>query len=408
MKNLSDDKPFDWSRLPKFSRQQVQLHEAVTTYLSSKPFEPSFVTDLSALLSRELRGQVQISGLQHTQVLRSNLSGLLPQWGYFAVVSLGPSEHKILLDVDLKLGAYCVERLMGGQDAGEQLGALARAPTEMETGVLSYLVLHLLAFLTTGLQGGRELALTLDRIEPAAANLDTYLMADEHYVCLGTRVQADQVFGNVRVLVPESVITTRWAPGVQDAFELSQMRRRLDALPEQSVLGRVEGARLDLTPDDIANLEVGDIIVLENHALSLSPDTGAQGDVALRLGRGEHGHIDARLVSELGNTHLVVTAIKEQHTLDTQAMSDTEDKDNLPETEGLLREMESQVAVELGRIKLNTAQVVRLKAGQVLHLSRGAADPVQLVIGGKLFAQGELIEVDGEMGVRLTQLTGNH
>lgn len=80
--------------------------------------------------------------------------------------------------------------------------------------------------------------------------------------------------------------------------------------------------------------------------------------------------------------------------------------DNLPETEGLLREMDRDVAVELGRIRLNTAQVVRLRAGQVLHLNRGATDPVDLVIGGKLFAKGELLEVDGELGVRLTQLTG--
>lgn len=84
----------------------------------------------------------------------------------------------------------------------------------------------------------------------------------------------------------------------------------------------------------------------------------------------------------------------------------SEDQDNLPETEGLLRDVAAPVVVELGRIKMNVSQVARLRAGQVLRLPRGANDPVDLVVHGKLFARGELIEVDGELGVRLMQIVG--
>ena len=80
--------------------------------------------------------------------------------------------------------------------------------------------------------------------------------------------------------------------------------------------------------------------------------------------------------------------------------------ENLAETEGLLRDIAAPVVVELGRIRMNAAQVVRLHKGQVLRLARGPNDPVDLVVNGKLFARGELIEVEGELGVRLVQIIG--
>jgi flagellar motor switch protein FliM len=53
---------------------------------------------------------------------------------------------------------------------------------------------------------------------------------------------------------------------------------------------------------------------------------------------------------------------------------------------------------------MTTAQVIRLRAGQILRLGRGPNDTVDLVVNNRVFARGELIEVDGELGVRLVQL----
>ena len=80
--------------------------------------------------------------------------------------------------------------------------------------------------------------------------------------------------------------------------------------------------------------------------------------------------------------------------------------DNFEGTAGLLRDVSAPVVVELGRLRLNAAQVTRLRAGQIIRLPRGPNDPVDLVVNGKLFARGELIEVDGALGVRLQQIVG--
>ncbi len=64
------------------------------------------------------------------------------------------------------------------------------------------------------------------------------------------------------------------------------------------------------------------------------------------------------------------------------------------------------MVVELGRIRMNAAQVVRLKKGQILRLPRAPGDPVDLVVNGKVLARGELVDVEGELGVRLVQIVG--
>jgi flagellar motor switch/type III secretory pathway protein FliN len=408
---LSAPRPFTFAGLPRLTRQQVALHQSVLTHLSAQPASPTFAQDLAAVLTREMRLPAALTDLAISTVSRAALLPLLPEVGYFVIIGLGPGPHKLVLDIDPSLASWCVERLLGGANDKPQAARVARAPTDMETGVLSYLLLQVLAFFATGLSTGRELALILDRVVGTADSLEEFLGTDENYVNVGTRIQLGRALGSARLLIPESLVTEHFGAPVPDShpstFELAAMRKRLEALPEQHLLGHVVGAHLDLTPEDVAHLEAGDIIVLESHALSLRAE-GVTGDVSVVMGSGKHCRLDGRLYLEDGASRLEVTGIHEQNERPGGTMAEDTHSDNLPETEGLLREMDAQVAVELGRIRLNTAQVVRLKAGQVLNLARGATDPVDLVIGGKLFAKGELIEVDGELGVRLTQLTGSH
>jgi len=48
--------------------------------------------------------------------------------------------------------------------------------------------------------------------------------------------------------------------------------------------------------------------------------------------------------------------------------------------------------------------VVSLKVGQIVDLGRAPGDPVELSVNGKLVARGDLVEVEGSLGVRITAL----
>ena len=53
---------------------------------------------------------------------------------------------------------------------------------------------------------------------------------------------------------------------------------------------------------------------------------------------------------------------------------------------------------------VSAADVMGLRAGQVIELSRAPGEPVDLVVDGKRIGKGELVEIDGELGVRILNL----
>jgi flagellar motor switch protein FliM len=83
-----------------------------------------------------------------------------------------------------------------------------------------------------------------------------------------------------------------------------------------------------------------------------------------------------------------------------------EDNPQKPGSPELLNDIPLQVAVELARIPLTAEEVVSLKVGQVLDLNRVPGEPVELSVSGRMVARGELVEVEGHLGVRVLSLVG--
>ena len=69
---------------------------------------------------------------------------------------------------------------------------------------------------------------------------------------------------------------------------------------------------------------------------------------------------------------------------------------------GLLAEVQVELAVELGRVKLPLRDLLALGPGAVLELDRAADAPVDVLVNGCLVARGEVVVIDGDFGVRIT------
>jgi flagellar motor switch/type III secretory pathway protein FliN len=61
------------------------------------------------------------------------------------------------------------------------------------------------------------------------------------------------------------------------------------------------------------------------------------------------------------------------------------------------------VVAELGRITLRGEELLGLAPGAVLRLAAGRRT-VSLRAGGELWAEGEIVDVEGELGVRVTRV----
>jgi flagellar motor switch protein FliN len=74
------------------------------------------------------------------------------------------------------------------------------------------------------------------------------------------------------------------------------------------------------------------------------------------------------------------------------------------ETAAALAAAPVEVVAELGRITLRGDELVGLIEGGVLDLGPGRNTQVQLRVGGKLWAVGELVSIEDELGVRITEI----
>lgn len=64
------------------------------------------------------------------------------------------------------------------------------------------------------------------------------------------------------------------------------------------------------------------------------------------------------------------------------------------------------VRVELGSVELTARKWAELAPGDVVSLGRKVGAPAILRVGGVEIAQGELVQVDGEYGVRILKRLG--
>ena len=70
----------------------------------------------------------------------------------------------------------------------------------------------------------------------------------------------------------------------------------------------------------------------------------------------------------------------------------------------LLADVNLELTVELGRAHLRVSDLLSLEPGSVIDLEREAGSPVDLLVNGTLFARAEVIVVENNYAVRITEL----
>jgi len=70
----------------------------------------------------------------------------------------------------------------------------------------------------------------------------------------------------------------------------------------------------------------------------------------------------------------------------------------------LLADVEMSVTAELGRSRMTVRHLLELTVGSVVELDRSADSAVDLFVNGTLIARGEVVIIDEEFGVRVTEI----
>jgi flagellar motor switch protein FliN/FliY len=70
----------------------------------------------------------------------------------------------------------------------------------------------------------------------------------------------------------------------------------------------------------------------------------------------------------------------------------------------LLMDVQMTLTVELGRTKMYIKEILGLGEGSIIELDKLAGEPVDLLVNGKLIAKGEVVVIDENFGVRVTDI----
>lgn len=70
----------------------------------------------------------------------------------------------------------------------------------------------------------------------------------------------------------------------------------------------------------------------------------------------------------------------------------------------LLHDVEMTLTAEIGRTRLPVRQVLDLVPGTILELDRAAGSPADIMVNGRLVARGEVVVVDEDYGIRITEI----
>ena len=71
---------------------------------------------------------------------------------------------------------------------------------------------------------------------------------------------------------------------------------------------------------------------------------------------------------------------------------------------GLILDVPLQVNVELGRTKKSIKEILDLTKGSIVELDKLAGEPVDIMVNGKYLAKGEVVVIDENFGVRITEI----
>ncbi|MEO3945094.1 flagellar motor switch phosphatase FliY [Gorillibacterium sp. CAU 1737] len=71
---------------------------------------------------------------------------------------------------------------------------------------------------------------------------------------------------------------------------------------------------------------------------------------------------------------------------------------------GLLMDIPLKVTVELGRSKMLIKDILQLSQGSIIELDKLAGEPVDILVNNKLIAKGEVVVIDENFGVRVTDI----
>jgi flagellar motor switch/type III secretory pathway protein FliN len=290
-----------------------------------------------------------------------------------------PESAFTLLRADGSAACITVERFFALSLVRTALSAptppIIRPLSPSERGVLGAIVAGLLAG-----AGWGGIRVSLDR--PRAVD-------DRERVSVNLTVRTSGTSGAVTLDVPLS-----WFPSRADTLPADSAIRLATALS-------VQLARTELTAAAYLAAEPGDALVFEGVSAPLD-DVDQPWQCELVIGA---WRAPAQFLAN-GDVRPAGEFVPGPDAGDGAMSDQNRSRDLPPEGAAILASAPVEIVAEIGRVVMRGDEVLGLVNGVVLSLGERRRDLVTLRVGGRTWAKGELVTIDDNLGVRITEVVG--
>ncbi|MCL2314540.1 MAG: FliM/FliN family flagellar motor switch protein, partial [Proteobacteria bacterium] len=275
--------------------------------------------------------------------------------------------------------------------------------------VLQFLALQVLRAMFVNAEVGK-VHVRLDNIFSSSKSIMSLMASETQMVLMSLSVNIGGCAGYFRFFIPATVLA-KLQPHADAPARAYRMQKSLIRAKSRLVLPemflRAEIGHAEIPVAEFGELCPGAVVLLDK--LSLRPDKREEGRAELRLGRGFSGHLGCRLGFDGRGYKAEVEEIVLGALLENSSMGGEKGESmeaNQISAAPLLSDVPLRLVVELARIPVTLEEVVEMRVGHVIDLGRLASDPLNLVVNGKTVGQGELVEFDGQLGIRLIAVEG--
>ncbi|MFN7134131.1 MAG: hypothetical protein ACK4N5_18780, partial [Myxococcales bacterium] len=287
-------RPFEFKNLEKIPYRHLLLMQRLEWLLPrvvlSTDLGDTVRDRLHALFDEDVRLWVDYVHLVGAKSVRK----LVPDNTFLGVVTTSAHGPRGLIEIELGFAHSIVDLLLG---AAASDAVLMRPLTEIEQGVLSYMVLESFKAISPTPEPGRP-RLRLERVADSTEDALKVFEEEKTVALVEFKALIGNSAGYIRMLLPGSLVHTALPPEDGEARRsrrVAQIQKRLPWLKSVKSWLRAEIGGTELTGADLRGLRSGDVLLLD--ALTTPCHRGENGSATLRVGLGRSGH--ARAAVEL-------------------------------------------------------------------------------------------------------------
>ena len=415
------------SRLPRVNAELLEASAALTRL---RPETYSQIHDsVVSVLSRYLmnppdRISISLIDLQekdfHSEAVAAN-----ERPGVFANFHLGSAAVVAAIETEVQFAAMLVDRMLGGDGASpEQLRPLTTA----ERAVIEFLYLSSVSELN---RQSREPLVRLQsigdqpggwtsRTNRSAMSSSSTRSDRKRGLIASLRIGVGEITGISRVYLNRDSLSAldesvRRRQAARESahtlpYTLEELPRYARVAPELGLAVLI--GTTGVTPPELSELEFGDVMVVESPLVRWR-EQRISGSLLLRVGDGDEAWIigepsepdaESRTDSLVVKVSAVSTTAPPRFAERLKMEEETENVEVPDDGVSLIDAVMVNVRVELAARRLQLDELSRLRRNQILDLGCNATDPVDLVVDGRRIASGELVDIEGRLGVRITKV----